>query len=159
MAGLGGKFGERLLSCSFYDHTEQDIVGVAINPLVSGDVVQSLLTHYELQNLIRGVEVRHVSTGEIDQAKEVPKTASLVKHLPKSDDVAVIGKLRNVFPDIIVQRKESLLCRQHHGSGGKLLRYRTHVKNRLRRKRNSKFEICRTVSLAVNKVTLAYDSK
>jgi selenophosphate synthetase-related protein len=54
---LVGKFGEGLLGCPFHDHTEEEIVGVAINPLVSGDVIQSSLTSDNLQNLIRRIEI------------------------------------------------------------------------------------------------------
>jgi hypothetical protein len=54
---LGGKFGERLVSCPFNYDSKQKIVGVAINPLVSGNIVQLSLTDNHLQNLIRGIEV------------------------------------------------------------------------------------------------------
>ena len=39
---IGGELGERLLGCPLYDNAEQQVVRVAVNPPVSGDVFSPL---------------------------------------------------------------------------------------------------------------------
>jgi hypothetical protein len=59
---LGSELAQRLLGCSLYHHTEQKVVRVAVNPLLSGGVVQPSLTNHKFENVFWRIEVRYIVT-------------------------------------------------------------------------------------------------
>jgi integrase len=78
---LGCELAERFRGYPLYDHAEQKVVRVAVNPLLSGDVVQPFLTNHNFENLFWRIRVQCVVTREIEECKEVSKSAGLVDHL------------------------------------------------------------------------------
>jgi hypothetical protein len=44
----------------------------------------------------------------------------MVQHLAEGDGVSIIGEFRDVFADIVVERKKSLFGGQHHAGRGEL---------------------------------------
>ena len=69
--------------------------------------------------------------------------------------MAVIGKLRKVLADVIVQGEVALFRSQHHARCRKLLRYRANVEDRFRCERNMEFQACVAEGLLVDEAPVA----
>ena len=75
------------------DHfSEQEVIGVAIDPLVPGNIVKAFLACDELEDVGGRGEVCGITPGNENEIEKVAESAGLMEHLAKCDGSAVIGQ-------------------------------------------------------------------
>jgi hypothetical protein len=74
----GGKLSERFVGGTLHDYAQQKIVSIAVNEFFSGNIVEILLPHDEIERFLRGMQVRIVPAGKIEQGQENRESESMV---------------------------------------------------------------------------------
>ena len=106
---LVGKHSQRLPAHTSDDHTQQHITRIAVRILRARFEADVLLPREDLQDELFVVIAVGGKSGESDQWPIVADAAGVVQQMPDRDRVGVLGYLRYVFADVIVERQFSLL--------------------------------------------------
>ncbi len=84
--------------------------------------------------------------GQRQQAPLLAQPAAMGKQVADRDRHAIVRHLRQIAPDIIVEREFAVLNQQQHGGGGELLGERAGLKDRVRCDRHRVLEIGQAIA-------------
>src|ERR1700751_4663205 len=105
------------------------------------------------------MDVLGIPAGEKEQTQDIPEAARVMEHFAQRDRFVVMGKLRDIFTNVVIEREEPLLGGESHAGRGELLRDAAHVKNGCRRESNAKLEAGGSVAFLANEVSVSDDSE
>src|SRR4029077_16463709 len=129
---------------------KQEKSAVAVTPLRAGNEVERFLARDDGKRvLVRGDAV-NIDAGEFEQSQIVAQAAGMVQKMQNRDLVAVVGKFRNVFANIIVNGKLSLFFEKKDAARGELFGSGAYVEHAAWRNRNVFFDIREAVAFFVN---------
>src|SRR5262249_40417386 len=127
---FGGVCAQRKAGDALHDETQERVAGVAVHMLVARLEVEVLLTGDDGHDVVIGDEILRVApAGEAEKSPLVAEAAGVVYQVADSDALAEIGKLWNVFADIVIEVQLALLSQQEDGGSGKLLGHGSDVED------------------------------
>src|SRR5205814_822931 len=143
---LGGKLAQRLAGHSLHDDAEEHVPCIAIVVLSARIEVEMFLPRGERKDVVDGVSVVESRSGGLVQRPEIADAARVMDEVIDRDTLAVIGKLGDVLPHVVVERDPPLLDEERDRRGRELLRDGAHDEWRLRRDRDAVLDVRQTIS-------------
>src|ERR1700676_602517 len=124
-----GKIMEGLSAHTPDNYGKQKKTGVAIEPIRTGIEVQSLLTSDQRKRFVICGDVVYIDSGKVEERKVVAKAAGVIEQMQNSDFLAVVGKFRKIFTNVIMDRKFALFLQQQNAGRGELFGSATDIED------------------------------
>jgi hypothetical protein len=131
-----GEGAQRLPRDALHDQGEQGVGRVRINDLGAGFEVEASLSRQCPEYVGLGVEVVSTPPRQIEDLALLAQAAGVVDQVRDRDRPTVVGNLRQVLADVVIQRQKAVLNEQSDRECGELLGDRRHVEHGCWRDRN-----------------------
>ena len=116
-----GELTDRFAAHSLDDHREQEIARVAVEVLLSGWEVELLLPGQQIDDSLIVVKVSQVHPRQVHEAQVVTQSARVMNEMPDGHRRAVVRELRNVLPDVVLDRELSVSLQERDAKRDELL--------------------------------------
>ena len=132
------------------DPGDQEVARVAVQVLAPGREVRLTLARDHVERFLIGIPIVVPKTGEPHEGQIVPDPARVVEQHADRHRHAVLGHLRQVGPDIIIQRELAALLREDHYGCRELFRDGADAEHARRAQRLSELQVGHAIAARVD---------